>query len=149
GCSRPGPPERSPWPSGSSAGSRARVRFRFFRYDEGMRMLVDPRIAFRVHSHDRPALEVRVNFGVFAGRHATPAEIDDLAHALRREVDTFTIVAEDRHEFGGDVEAALHQVVIEVSREHAGAEPDALAERIVARANAWADACIAERRVDV
>jgi hypothetical protein len=110
---------------------------------------VEPAIAFRVGTHDDPALEVRVNFGLFAGRHATPAEIDDLAHALRGEVDTFTVVAEDRHEFGGDVEAALHQVVIEVSREHAGTDPDALAERIVAAAQAWADACIAERRVDV
>ena len=34
----------------------------------------------------RPAsttqVEIRVNFGVFAGREATPAELDDLAHAL-------------------------------------------------------------------
>src|SRR3954453_20457662 len=108
-----------------------------------MSQLFDERaISLLVRQHDDPGLEVRVNFGVFAGRHATPAEIDDLAHALRGEVDTFTVVAEDRPEFGGDVEAALHQVVIEVSSEHAGAEPDALAERIVAAAQAWADACI-------
>jgi hypothetical protein len=110
---------------------------------------VEPAIAFSVQTHDDPALEVRVNFGVFAGRHATPAEIDDLARTLRGEVGTFTIVAEDRHEFGGDVEAALHQVVIEVAGEHAGASPDALGERVVATANAWAKACIASRQVQL
>ncbi len=112
-------------------------------------MLVDPRIAFRVHSHDRPALEVRVNFGVFAGRHATPAEIDDLAHALRAEVESFTIVSEERHEFGGDVEASLHQVVIEIARDRAGTEPDALGERIVATADVWAATCIAARHTQL
>jgi len=110
---------------------------------------VEPAIAFSVRTHEDPAIEVRVNFGVFAGRHATPAEIDDLAHALREEVGTFTIVAEDRHEFGGDVEAALHQVVIEVSNEHAGPTPDMLCERIVAAADAWANACIASRQVEL
>ena len=114
-----------------------------------MDLTVEPAIAFRVRAHDEPAVEVRVNFGVFAGRHATPAEIDNLARALREEVETFTIVAEQRHEFGGDVEAALHQVVIEVAREHAGDAPDQLAERIVAAADAWADACIADRQVEL
>jgi|SRR5579872_1535222 len=112
-----------------------------------MSTTVEPAIAFRVRAHDEPAVEVRVNFGVFAGRHATPAEIDHLAHALREEVAAFSIVAEDRHEFGGDVEAAVHQVVIEVPREHAGDAPDELAERIVSAAGTWADACIADRQV--
>jgi hypothetical protein len=107
----------------------------------------EPAIAFSVRTPEDPALEVRVNFGVFAGRHATPAEIDDLARTLRDELGTFTIVAEDRHEFGGDVEAALHQVVIEVSSEHAGPTPDALRARVVAAAGAWANACIASRHV--
>ena len=48
---------------------------------------------------------MRVNFGVFAGRNATQAEIDDLARALHDDVESFTIVAEERHEFGGEVEA--------------------------------------------
>ena len=110
---------------------------------------VEPAIAFCVRTHEDPAVEVRVNFGVFAGRHATPAEIDDLAHALRDEIGTFTIVAEDRHEFGGDVEAALHQVVIEVSSEYAGGAPDALCERMVTVADAWASACFASRQVEL
>ena len=105
----------------------------------------EPSIALRVREQDDPAVEIRVNFGVFAGRYATPAEIDDLAHALRETVSVFTIVAEDRHEFAVDVEATLHQVVIEIAREHTGNDPDALAERIVLAAGEWANACIASR----
>ena len=110
-----------------------------------MKTSLDPPLALRVRTHDMPVLEVRVNFGVFAGRHATPAEIDDLAHALREEAGSFTIVAEERHEFADDVEAAVHQVVIEIAAEQAGAAPDALCERIVIAADAWATACIAAR----
>jgi hypothetical protein len=110
-----------------------------------MPLIHEPSIALHVREHDEPALEVRVNFGVFAGRHATPAEIDDLARVLRGLLPAFSVVAEARHEFAGDVEAALHQVVIEVPREHVGAEADVLAERIVLAANGWALDCIASR----
>jgi hypothetical protein len=105
----------------------------------------EPAIALRVRDHEEPALEVRINFGVFAGRTVTPAEIDDLAAALRDLLSSFAILAEERHEFGGDVEAAVHQVVVVVEREHAGVEPDVLAERIVLAANGWALDCIASR----
>jgi len=98
-----------------------------------------------VGKHEEPGLEVRVNFGVFAGRHATPAEIDELAATLRESVAMFAIVAEDRHEFGGDVGAALHQVVVEVPQEQAGGDPDVLGEQIVLAANGWALECIASR----
>ncbi len=81
--------------------------------------------------------QVRVNFGVFAGRNATQAEIDDLARALRGEAGTFTIVAEERHEFGGDVEAAVRQTVIET--------PDGREERILETAERWAKDCIHAR----
>jgi hypothetical protein len=110
-----------------------------------METIMDPAIAFRVHPHEGPALEVRVNFGVYAGRNATAAEIDDLAHLLRAEVPTFAILAEARHEFGNDVETLLHQVVIEVDRQSAGNLTDAVSDRIVAMANEWASACIASR----
>jgi hypothetical protein len=111
-----------------------------------MGSLVDePAISIRVRKHEDPGIEVRVNFGVFAGRHATPAEIDELAVALRERVPLFAIVAEDRHEFGGEVEAALHQVVVEVPQEQAGSDPDLLAEQIVLAANGWALDCIASR----
>jgi hypothetical protein len=110
---------------------------------------MEPSIAFRVREHDEPACEIRVNFGVFAGRNATPAEIDELAIELRDEVESFAIVAEERHEFGPLVEASLHQVVIEVSREFASARPGELCSRLVAAADEWAQACIADRSVEV
>ena len=47
-------------------------------------MAANPTLAFAVHEHAPPALEVRVNFGMFAGREATPAEIDDLEAMARR-----------------------------------------------------------------
>jgi len=81
----------------------------------------------------------------FSGRHATPAEIDELAVALREFLPSFAIVAENRHEFGDAVEAAVHQVVVEVPQEHAGVEPDVRAEQIVLAANGWALECIASR----
>lgn len=109
----------------------------------------EPAIALRVREHEEPAVEVRVNFGVFAGRHATPAEIDELALALRDLIPEFEIVAEDRHEFGDAVEASVHQVVVTVPREHVGDSPDLLAERIVLAANGWALDCIASRSVAV
>jgi hypothetical protein len=109
------------------------------------RIMREPAIALRVREHEEPAVEVRVNFGVFAGRHATPAEIDDLAAALHDLLPSFAIVAEERHEFAGDVEASVNQVVVAVPREHAGDQPDVLAERIVLVANGWARDCIASR----
>ena len=108
-------------------------------------LLDEPAISIRVREHEEPGIEVRVNFGVFAGRHATPAEIDELAASLRESVEMFAIVAEDRHEFGGDVEAALHQVVVEVPQENTGGNPDFLAGQIVAATNGWARDCIASR----
>ena len=108
-------------------------------------LLDEPAISLLVRKHDDPGIEVRVNFGVFAGRHATPAEIDELAASLRDRVPAFSIVAEERHEFGGTVEASVHQVVVEVPREHAEDRPDVLAEKIVLAANGWALDCIASR----
>jgi len=111
-----------------------------------MNPLIDePAIALFVREHEEPGIEVRVNFGLFAGRHATPAEIDELAASLRELVPEFTVVAEERHEFGGAVEAALHQVVIEVAQEHDAGVPDVLGEQIVLAANGWALDCIASR----
>lgn len=113
------------------------------------RGIVEPAIAFCVTEHEEPALEVRVNFGVFSGRQATPAEIDNLARALHDHLDSFTIVAEERHEFGGDVEASLHQVVIEVGREYAGEDVDGLCDKVIEIADAWAGECFADRHLDL
>jgi hypothetical protein len=109
----------------------------------------EPAVALRVRTHEEPAIEVRVNFGVFAGRTATPAEIDDLAARVSDLVPAFAIVAEERHEFGGAVEAAVHQVVVEVPRGHAGPSADVLAERIVLEANGWALECIESRHAEL
>jgi hypothetical protein len=108
-------------------------------------LIDEPAISRLVRTHEEPGIEVRVNFGVFAGRYATPAEIDELAVVLKDSVPSFAIVSEDRHEFGGAVEASVHQVVVEVPQEHAGSAPDVLAEKIVLAANGWALECIASR----
>ena len=113
------------------------------------REIREPAVALRVRTHEEPAIEVRVNFGVFAGRTATPAEIDDLATRVSDLVPAFAIVAEERHEFGGAVEAAVHQVVVDVRSEHAGPETDVLAERIVLEANGWALECIESRHAEL
>jgi hypothetical protein len=111
-----------------------------------MNPLIDePAISLLVREREEPGVEVRVNFGVFAARHATPAEIDELAVVLKDFVPSFAIVAEERHEFGDAVEASVHQVVVEVPQEHAREEADLLAEQIVLAANAWALECIASR----
>lgn len=111
-----------------------------------MNPLIDePAISLLVRKQEEPGIEIRVNFGVFAGRYATPAEIDELAVALKGFVPSFAIVSEDRHEFGDAVEASVHQVVVEVPQEHAGRTPDLLAEQIVLAANGWALECIASR----
>jgi hypothetical protein len=110
---------------------------------------IEPAVALRVRSHEEPAIEVRINFGVFAGRTVTPAEIDELARGVSDLVPAFAIVAEERHEFGGSVEASVHQVVVVVEREHAGPEADVLAERIVLEANGWALDCIETRHAEL
>jgi hypothetical protein len=108
-------------------------------------LIDEPAISRLVRRQDEPGIEVRVNFGVFAGRYATPAEIDALAVALGEFLPSFAIVSEDRHEFAESVEASVHQVVVEVPQEHVGADPDLRAEQIVLTANGWALECIASR----
>jgi hypothetical protein len=113
---------------------------------------VEPELAFVARVHDVPGLEIRVNFGVFAGRDVTPAELDELAHALVPELDDVSVVAEQRHEVGEDVEASLHQVRIEVADERLPVDPDKredLCERLLERVKEWAESCIADRHAEV
>ena len=115
-------------------------------------MSTNPAIAFAVHEHEPPALEVRVNFGIFAGREATPAEIDDLAASLLEQVGAVSIVAEDRHEIDGHSEASIHQVRIEIDTDALPTDRQQLEElgvRVVVAAEQWAAACIAERHAEV
>jgi len=112
----------------------------------------EPELAFCVRETEPPGVEVRVNFGVFAGRGATPAEIDDLAAALVPRVGEVSIVAEERHEIGPETEASLNQVRIEVAPEQLPndeRELDMLCGRLVEAAESWARGCIAERRAEV
>jgi len=112
---------------------------------------MDPTMAFAVHQHDPPAIEVRVNFGMFAGRAATPAEIDRLAEWLLDEVGEVSIISEERHEIDSQVEASVHQVRIEVSSDVPADDTGRrrLERRLLERAEHWARQCVAERHVDV
>ena len=112
----------------------------------------DQTIAFAVQRPEPPALEVRVNFGVVAGRDATAAEIDRLAEWLLDEVGEVSIISEERHEIDANVEASVHQVRIEVASDRVPGDPDeraAIEERIVERAEHWANLCVAERHVEI
>jgi predicted polyphosphate/ATP-dependent NAD kinase len=107
-------------------------------------------MAFVVRPHDPPAIEIRVNFGVFAGREATAAEIDRLAQWLLDEVGEVSIISEERHEIDAQVEASVHQVRIEVSPDVLdGQRREEVEQRILERAEHWAHVCVAERHADV
>jgi hypothetical protein len=109
-------------------------------------------LAFPVRSPRQPGLEIRVNFGIFAGREATQAEIEELGSALLREIGRAEISSENRYEIGPESEAEVHQVRIEVPNEMLPAddfEIGELAGRLVAIAERWATDCIAERHAEV
>jgi hypothetical protein len=91
---------------------------------------------------DGSTREVRINFGMFAGRSATPAEIDELARALLPELGSVTIVASERRELSETSETALHQVQIEL-------DEDADVDRVVALAEEWAQAHIDDRHAEI
>jgi hypothetical protein len=89
-----------------------------------------------------PEGDIRVNFGMFAGREATQAEIDDLARDLLAEVEAITIVAEQRTIADRDMEASVHQIRIELGDGAVSERPLEIAER-------WAETCIADRRLEI
>jgi hypothetical protein len=112
----------------------------------------EPVIAFATRTFEPPGLEIRVNFGLFAGREATPAEIDGLAETLRDKVHDLTIVSEGRHEFDDHSEASVHQVRIEVPSEALPSAEDEVVElrgRIIEAAERWAQDCFDERHVEL
>ena len=109
-------------------------------------------IAFVSRSHELPGLELRINFGMFAGREATPAEIDELGQMILETAPTVSVVAENRREMSQESEAALHQVRVELSTEDLPSEHsllDDLERRLVSTAERWARDCIAERHTEV
>jgi hypothetical protein len=105
------------------------------------RGLISDAIAFCVRDPETAAAEIRVNFGVFAGRNATQAEIDDLARIVQDEVGSFAIVAAERHEFGDAREVSVRQVVIELADDADAARCD----RLVELAERWAAERIRDR----
>jgi hypothetical protein len=111
----------------------------------------EPALAFATRIFEPPALEIRVNFGLFAGREATPAEIDNLGAELQDRVTELTIVAEDRHELSEHSEASVHQVRIEVSGDElppAEHDVDELRGRLIEIAERWARRCVSERHIE-
>ena len=83
--------------------------------------------------------EIVVNFGLFSGRDATPAEVERLAETLLADVENVEIVCEQRYRFDREAEAAVYQVRVRV--------PPASREEFLDTVEAWARECIAERRV--
>jgi hypothetical protein len=114
-------------------------------------MQVENIIAFATE-REPTGLEIRVNFGIFAGREATPAELEELGKLLVPEAGEVSIVGEQRHEISEDAEIVLHQVRVSVSPEIVPDDRDArkeLCERLVTLAEIWARQCINERRAEV
>jgi len=114
-------------------------------------MQVENVIAFA--TEQEPAgLEIRVNFGVFAGRDATSAELEELGRLLVPEAGEVSIVAEQRHEISEDAEIVLHQVRVSVSPENVPDDPGerkVFCERLVTLAEIWARQCINERSSEI
>lgn len=109
-------------------------------------------IAFASTADEPPQLEIRINFGVFAGREATPAELDELGHAVIAEVGHVTLVSEHRHELGGQTETSLHQVRMDVPQELVPGdvvEAEWLRDRLITLAERWARSCIDTRHAEV
>jgi hypothetical protein len=105
-------------------------------------------VAFARSADPSSGIEVRVNFGLSAGREATPAEIDELGRRALVEFERLTIVSERRYEISKDVEASVHQVCVTVP---ADGVPDDVIEaarlegKLVSVAETWALACGADR----
>ena len=113
---------------------------------------VDTLLAFPVRTPEQPGLEIRVNFGMFAGREATAAEIQELGAALVPEIGTAEISAETHFEIGPDSEADVHQVRIGVPETALPAGDFAVGElagRLIGIAERWARGCIADRHAEV
>jgi hypothetical protein len=106
-------------------------------------------LTFVPDPRESPELEIRVNFGMFAGRDVTNAEIDDLARELLGVLRRVSIVSLRRHEVDGDVEAAIHQVKVEASSADARRLGVELEPRLLELVDAWARRAIEHRHVEL
>jgi hypothetical protein len=114
-------------------------------------MQVENVIAFAIEQ-EPAGLEIRINFGVFAGRDATSAELEELGKLLVPEAGEVSIVGEQRHEISEDAEVVLHQVRVSVSPENVPEDPGErteFCERLVTLAEIWARQCINERSSEI
>ena len=112
----------------------------------------DLSLAFLAPPEPRPGLEIRINFGLVAGREATPSEIDELAGELLDDVDEVTIVAEQRHELSAEAEAAIHQLRVAIEDAQLPDDPEELellSQRLVATCDGWARRAIDARHIEV
>jgi hypothetical protein len=114
-------------------------------------MQVEETIAFVVEQ-EPAGLEIRVNFGVFAGRDATTAELEELGRLLVPEAGEVSIVGEERHDVTEDVQVVVHQVRVALPPEAIPDDPSerkAFRERLVTLAEIWARQCINERHGEI
>ena len=98
-----------------------------------------PTLVFERQHEGRP--ELVVNFGVFAGREPTDAEIYRLAHQLLEVLDSVEIISERRYEFDTEVEATVTQTRVLLPPADDGREGE-----IVPIVSDWAHDSIGERR---
>jgi hypothetical protein len=103
--------------------------------------MTDPILVFAEDDADERRRLV-VNFGMFAGRHATPAEIERLGESLLRRGEPVDVVCEERYRFDSERSASVYQVRIELPRSAADSTDD-----LAAVVEDWARECLAERRL--
>jgi hypothetical protein len=114
-------------------------------------MQVENAIAF-VTGEEPAGLEIQINFGVFAGRDATTAELEELGKLLVPEAGEVSIVGEQRHEMTEEAEVVLHQVRVAVSPARVPAQASQkreFCERLVTLAEIWARQCFSDRHAEL
>jgi hypothetical protein len=114
-------------------------------------MQVEQAIAFVVEQ-EPAGLEIRINFGVFAGRDATTAELEELGKLLVPEAGEVSVVGEERHDLTEEAEVVLHQVRVAVPPDSVPSPGPNRAEfrkRLVTLAEIWARQCINERHAEI
>ncbi len=101
-----------------------------------------PALVFVDDAEGDGELELVVNFGIFSGREATPAEIERLAHELLEELESVEIICEQRYEVNREVEARIYRVRVEPPPGSAGR-----IRKLRGIVDSWAQDCIGERRI--
>jgi hypothetical protein len=106
-------------------------------------MQVENAIAFAV-DQEPAGLELRINFGVFAGRDATSAELEELGKLLVSEAGEISIVGEERHEMSEEAEVVPSGASLgreQRANDRAGRK---FCERLVTGGDLGARQCISE-----